>query len=1249
MSDKSFIKISNGSSITADSNFANKATIEEFLKTYLRTLKANPLTKGYFSSENPSDYEVNVLPVPLKDTTQLSTEILTDKRDFASARAELEARKYASLFYDPTNKEYVEFYRNFMPGFIDNVKRSFMSSDSDGNVRILSQTSFLRLSQAMVNIMLRKKPDGTDNMCRRRKAKVGEFTTDSEGNQVRVYYSDEEIAEAEIRLYNEHNAHNFVSLDLTHLPFGIESCILSAASLMSVDRTDRSDTINEFSIDDIFSPDAEDSDTICEQFRELSIIAKRDLGIIDLIESRSTSGDILEVIHADCDNRDVRAASTDKLTMREKYTSLLFFIRFIITIAAPLIDIVRLKGCISYLTKGDIEKIVGIDESLPDNYMSQYQAMLADEDFRRFLAGLPFKYRISEHMFTVLLVSLVKRATVNAGVNAHKIIDAFATHIGYHRADNPNHLLIKNLFKYLTVDVPETAVEDLPGFVGTVEGRREPMVSYAYRNTPRYLHEDGKFGIELPLIDLCVNTINHKIINARGNLHIKSTINILNNTFTFNIDSLVQTVSRIMHLDNLTDSMNPFASYKNDLIKKNQDLDKRRLEVSNMLNETYGFSFPAYFVPMPSIPYNNSERDWARKKCVAIAEEIKAIQSMNPSYDWENFRTAYGTLENMSREFASAKFEDPDVVEALRLNQEIFDIMCTECNLSSDNLSALKKLEEDLRFYSNIDDIHMKFIPFQFDFKKSLGNEMKFHLSKASIVQNGIIRTVQSLIGNPDLTDILGSYFRPFFEPYATINTDAFDIKFETTQRVDTKSKNPETSSMITSIIMVVNYGSSDDLHVASKFRTRFPCILDTNLMLKIAREDAGKSEDDPDFTIADIPDKFIIKWGRDLDQNNKLAGPKGESALKLMASTRGCYEQYPAYDFNMMRIVTNAFRIVKERYINSQNIKNSRLAEMNKPKRIIGKSDEFGFAAPSQAALDQKEHSRNVWSALALTSKGVSVDPVATVTDISKSNSMIRSNKQDPRAGLFGGKKNSSGTTGVSNIGKKEGSHTIENSHGDAVIQAFTKERMIKKLVKGPDGYNLLVYEKKTITSYQRVGGSTPQDMRDRRDRSGKTPKRHQQGVRQDNNQRSRHATGGNGRRNGTPNASKATPVSLGGSSPARGNSNSASPAIQKRGYAPGAASPTSFGYFQPDHENFNASVPINMYPGATSPAQNLPQLFQEVEVPTGVFHVDNGTPRENGTNNSRGSQGSRLASSIASTTTPTQNFEVNDDDFEI
>lgn len=1279
MSDTNTIKMNNGSSITADLGFASKTTTEQWLTDLLRLLKSNKMTSGYFASDSLSDYEVNPLPLPLINTTQLNSDILTNKRDFANERAEREARIYASKFYDKDNKNDAEFFKTHMPQFIASVKQAFSSADgSNGRVRILSQKSFLKLSQAYVNILLCKKPDGTDNMRRRCKVKPGVFDVDADGNKFKVYYTAQEIAAAEVKMYDDKKANNFLDLDMEYIPFTVENTLLTASTLLDVTRTERSDVVDESSIEEIFASSDEDSMTVRKQFDELLVLAQRDLTIISLIEDRNTSGDILPVVHADCTGTPVPESSYNKLTMREKYISLMLFVRIIIILIAPLIDAININAWNVSLSKTEIQRIIGIDSSVEGNFLEIFGEMLKDDDFKQFVGSLPFKYRISEHMFIVLMINLLRRATVNSGVSAKKLVDAFATHIGYQKY-NGNHKNITEFFKYINLNIPETAVEDLQGLINTCEGRREPMASYAYRNTRRYLTNSGTFGIELAILDSCYNITDYRISGSRKTAPIR--YNMTDNNFTFSIDTLVNTVSRIMAMGNLTDAINPFAAYKAEIVEKEQALFQRRQMVAAEIEEIYGTSFPAFFVKLPPIPYNNSERLWARAKCVTLEEEIKIITEFNPSYDWESFKSTMNSLEKLTREYAISEYDDPDLVESIRINTEIFENMCRECNLTSDNLNKLKKLMNNLRIYSNLDEFQGSFEPFKFDFKKNLGDTMDFHLSKTSILYNGNLRTVQSLSTNPDLHRILGDYFLPFFVPYATINTEDFEIKFTSATRIDSKSKNPDNAATITDVIMHVKFGSSDDVHVCSKFRTRFPCILDTERMIKEAREDAGKTIND-EFVFADIADKFIIKWNRNDQQQHILAGNNGESVLALIASTRGAYEQFPAYDSMMNRIVVNAFKISNERYYL---FLARRKAEEDRKNGTIGGGygsyvKEIGFGEMSDTSKANNEHNRNLWSQLTMNMKGESVNSVNTLENITQINaaSPFGSSTNNGNSGVskqpFGQKKTFGSRMGKSSYGDRKGGLSTENTHGNTdgsenAIRTLTRERSTKKWITDDNGYKTFVYEKKTITSYVRTGNSTPQELREKRERAGKTPSRHERGVIPNNNngQRPRHATGSNSHRNGTPsrrtpNASKATPVSLGASpastyrqgaaSPYRPSSNSVSPAAAKRGYAPGAASPSGFDYFQPDHNvQTGFSTSTNVYGGgAASPAQSQHQFFQEIEVPIGIFHAENTTPRDNGSRGSQSSRGTGYDTLNGSVATPTQDFTVNnDDDFDI
>lgn len=1250
MSDTNDIKIDNGYSITADTLFANKVVIEAWLAETLKVLQADPKTKKYFDKQSTTDFEVNPTPVPLIDTMSLSTDILTDKRNFASDRAVYEARTYAAMFYED-NHENADFYRNHMPRFIADTKLAFNSSDEkNGRVRILSQTSYLKLTPELVNVFLKLNPNGTDNILRRRKAKPDTFITNDDGTKSRVYYTDEEIAEAEARMYTDNEAHNYIELNVSHVPFSIEYSFLTAASSMVVNRTPRSDGVEEVPIDEIFVYDANESETVNQQMSELNVIAKRDIGLIDLVSARESGGDILSVVHSDCLGVPVPASSEDFLSMHERYMSLMFFVDVMVTMAAPFIDIVRANAGNSKLTSGDIKRIIGIDSVDPDNYIIQLESMLTDEGFMEHVGSLPIKYRIDAHTFIVLFVSIIRRATVGAGVNSRKIVDTFAAHIGY-QTPNAYHGVFDKFLMSMQSNVPEVAITNINGMIGTYEGRREPMASYAYRNVLRYMSPEGRFGIELAIIDSCVNITDYR--NNGSRKAAPTRYNMLENSFSFPIDALVKTVSVIMSDPKLNDSMNPFTSYKNEILIKESLLNARRKDVAKEIEQVYGSSFPAYCIKLPSIPFSNNDRIWARNKCVKLEEEIKIITELNASYDWVSFRAVYRELDTLTREFAVAEIEDPDVVELIRVKQETYEQMCVDCGLTSDLLVKLKKHEEDLKIYSNIDKMEPTFEPFKFKFKKNLGNEMNFHLGKTSIMYNGSIRTVQSLLTNPDVHVILGNYFRPFFDLFSTINTNDFDITFTNTSRVDTKAKNIDVNNLIHDIIMTVKFGSSDDIHVCSKFRTRFNCILDTDTMIRVAREDAGKSEFE-NFDITDIDQKFIIKWARNKDQHIALAGAKGESALEAVAKTRGCYEQYPAYDSLMSTIVVKNFNNANNNYKRAKELKFARENERNRPKYVPGPVDELGFGQMSEAVKEQNAHTANKWNIFAKTLKNQNEEMIAILnkpTDDDQPKRVFGTSNTQARQ-PFGQKKKFGSNLGPSSYTERRNARTVEDTHGgnteasENAIRTLTREKSVKKWVADPlTGFIKIEYEKKTIISYVRDNGSTtPQDVRERREKSGKTPIRHLRGVIPNNN-RSRHSQGYDGRRS-TPNSNKASPYRQGMSSPLRG-SNTASPAPTKHGYAPGAASPSGFVYYQPDHDD-TAVIPTNIYSGgAASPVQGQRQIFEDVEVPTGIFHADNGTPRDNGSQSSRGTG---FSNSNVSSSTPIQDFEVNEDeDFEI
>jgi hypothetical protein len=1284
MNNSNVIKQSNGICVTADTNFASKSTCEEFFRHLLQILKTNNDITDLVSAENDSSYETNILPVPLKNLSQLSTDIITNKQDYANDRADFEVRKFVAKFFDPSNISNADFYANYVPPMIDAVKKEFANQQGSRSTMILSQLAFMRLSQTMVNILLMKKPDGSDNIIRRCKPKPNTRVVDEDGNVSYSYYTNDEITVAEMELYNERDAHQFISFDVAHVPFTHNYLLLTTASLIYAERNERNQSlpIDEMTVDEIFAFDENTSDLLSQQFLDFSKVATRDLDIINLIEARGSS--IMDIIHADCKGIEpVNGLNENFLSMKEKYMTLLLYIRVILTAAEGLI--VRIKNFETNPVGISLMKLVGLEED-DDSYMQELTSLLQNPDFSEFFASIPFKFRISEHLFYVLLVNVVKRATIGCGAQGLKIIDMFSGMVGY-RKPNLSAMLITNFFKQLDGVVTERAVENVSGLISTIEGRNEPMVSYAYRNVSKYMRDNGKFGCELAIIDSSIKIIQQKQSGKKG--AIPNRYSMSDNNLTFDVDSLVDTVSKLTGIDtlvntfsqfvsnrndfknkqleieerrkngedishlngnNLNDSIPPFSTYKIELENKELNLEERRKKVATDLDETYGKSFPRHYINLPEIPYTISEKVWAKEKCIKIEAEISQITKFNPSFDWIKFRSTFRELSNLSKDFAKADVESPEMVSTIQDTQETFTELCSICGLDDSYLNKLKKLEESLNVYENLKSIQFEFIPFVFKLKKGLENTMDFHLGKTFILYEDKLKSVQSLLSNPDYERILKDYFTPFFLPFATINADVFDITFNLSYRDNTKSRIgiEGNSEIITDVIMTVTYGSSDDTHVASKFRSRFPCILDSRRMLYEAKKDMQIPEEKNDFQISDIADKFVIRWARTRDQILTLSGSKGENVLKLIADTRGCDELYPFYDSNGMRIIMNQYRYFSERYTNMLNIKAIREEERRKrieaeERRKAGIKDEpkLMFGQESEQSKEQRERNMALWSARR--ADGSTVDIIKSMNNITLSNNEPI-NQRTPSRAPFGGRKfGDRRDFGESNSNRRTGALEITNNQPEAIaIQNYVKDRIVTVKTLGPDGY--FTYEKKKIQGTIKTH-ENPRD-RSRTRNAGTTPGRFEGGLK-------------NRGRGASPNirGTKGTPTSIGGGS--RGSTptqhskqrNAASPsAVKRSGPQPGAQSPHESSYLQPDHSSF-----INIQSGglgfyanaANSPiASESRQLFQDIEAPGGVFIAPNENIHNNGTDRSSGSN--LTGTSLALTSTP-QHFEIRDDDYDI
>lgn len=1267
MSDKRVIQENNGFCVTVDSGFACMKTCNNFYESVFQALKDHPDTKHLLSAASSSDFETVVLPLGLRNLSAISSELTSHKENYSDERVKRDTRMYAARFYPPNDPRHAGFYPRYMDNYINSVKTKFTDAANNRPVSVLSQVSYSMLNQALVNYLLKKRPDGTDNIVRRRKMKPGSEVVAEDGSITREYYTNEEIAIAELQMMNEKQAHNYLSLDMGFVPFTYDFLLLSTASIMDVKRSSYQNGLELPSVEEIFALDGETDPVLEEQYREISEIAKRDLMIIDIIEARGAH--ILNVIKCDYTGLDTNRAfelnESSSLPIKEIYINLLMYVKIILFIISSLISRVKENGVNPSLSKKDIEKLLGIDNTDGNGYLIELESMLSDEDFANHLSEMPFMFKIDDHLFRFLMLSLLKRATLGVGIKTANIIERFSEVISVKKESSGISNLIERFFEGLSNKVSQTALVNVGDLLKIVDGKKEPIVSYAYRTSEKYIGDNGKFTPELELIQTTIAFIDHQ---KMGRKTVPFRYNVTNTNYIFSLDSLIDTVKRLTGYESLTESTLPFKYYKEEINSKITSLNERRKEVATLLNKTYGESFPQFYFPPPPVPYDESERLWAEVKCIELETKIANITAMNPVFNWEEMRKTYRRMEELSADFAVSDIEDPSIVAAIEECEKLYEEFCKNCGLDSSFLAKYKALEKSLFYYSRLDKIRFEFKKFEFESTKSLSTELHYNLGKISILHNGSLRTIQSLLSSPDMTYILGEYFRPLFEPFATINKQAFDIRFDPVKKpLNKKNASADTTQFFTDVVMTVTYGSTEDVHNCIKFRTKFFSIKNTERLLYEAKKQLGIDLNKTDFTMTDVPENFIITWAKTANDHVALAGAKGEKTYKFYDVARGCDEMYPYIDNVGPRIIKSEFDRVAEKY--NQSLENR--APGGGGNGGGGNDGDGGFGGLpglGQGSKFDQEKSANFWRAK--NESGLLVSPSNVIRDTISGN-----DSQQAKKSIF--KERRENRPRYSNDGDRRRRDNIggllTDNEGKAISQVFDQRN--KRYIKKEGEWGTVTYGNKTIQGFQRndnqrqggeSGGSASKipmrfrgGLQDRNQRRSKSRSfRDNRGNRSRSQEREYHHNS-HGRK-GTPTSmsgsrgfssgNKGTPVSMGSHNTTPSTDrifSDVSPSTNKRSgvlrgvHSPSAPSPN---YLQPEASVFtNLPVTNTMgyYPtmNSLSPIPNnlgSSSLFQELEAPTGVFEINQTTPREN---------------KASGTKTPTENvqvFETKDDDYD-
>lgn len=972
MSDTGVNKQSNSSCVTADSNFASARTSEKFYKLLLLVLQTDPRTKDLFAAENGKGFKVTAMPIGLRDLGKIDSKHTKHRENYATERAEYEAKDYAEQMCPASNPAYADFYnQRYFKAFKDSVVAKF-SAISDRTIKLLSQTSYASLTKRMVNILLKCKPDGTKNIVRRLKINPATQVFDEEGKLISYqYYTDKEIEEEEKRLYAQEGANQLDFLNLEHIPFVFQDFLLSLSSLMNVQRKGRTVSETKLYADDIFPTEGVADPTVAECFTFLSERARSDLQLIDFLESRQNGQFTLaDLIHLDYDPTSApkpRDFYERNLTMREIYVTLLIYLKYITIIAAPLINISR--GLVGNEQKSDIAKKIGTEDGDDDNFLVQIEDILTNLSVIDMLNNEEqVLFTIPDYLARYLVYFVAKgfasrkpvvdKVTGESGLvfgvplsgAESKVFDAAFSALSLSSEASTN-TLFKNFFDkteasevaktrshfmemvkrnpaneeipqpehFATVEENDRRKSSIPkcelymkNFVSVLVGKSEECVSYLYRTASRYLvntEEGPRFSPELALIERTVRYIVDGATSSRARTI--RPYDISYTKFTFSTDALLDTVRKLTGIS-IVEGQEPFATYKRLCTAKTVENETMRASIASTIDKMFGQTTQQFYIDLPPIPYDEDEIRWAARKCddlFVVAESIHS-KSSNLEFDWNKFREAYRALKVASTNLAESRYESPELVSEVVRTETEFNALCEACGLDTRDLSSLKETEDSLYFYSNLDKIKFDFKPFLFNFNSNVGLEMYYNITKTEILHGGKMKTIPSVVVLFGGKKIIEDYFRPFFECFSRTNKDSFKVELLINET--NFHNNPSLS-----VALKVTFGCTEDLHECSKFRTFFYSIDDYDQLIEQSRAKLGITPNDPrKLALNEVPATFVIRWNRTTAQNEALSGGEREKTFKFYDDVRGCSEGYPFYDNVGPKIIRDDFKVIYDKYI---------------------------------------------------------------------------------------------------------------------------------------------------------------------------------------------------------------------------------------------------------------------------------------------------------------------------------------------
>lgn len=1216
----------NGNCLTCDSNIASVDTSEKYFKLILDMMRQRPEYADKVSAIDSSGIECTALPIRLRDLSQIKSNAVLDRQDHASKRADHESRIYAAGYYNPNDPENSLFYKNHMPSYTEEVKKRFKDTEGHG-VMVVSQVTFARLFPVMVNLLMKKKPDGTDNIVRQRKAKPNSEVVNEDGSVSREYYTLEEIEEAEMKLRKEKNAENFYSLDVEYVPFSMSDFIISAASSMTVfKKADFYDKSMFPEVEEIFSLDPEENNDplMVQHYEYLMKIANRDMALLDILEKRG--GKIEELIHLDCSGVEKKKSNNENsLSMKEIYITLLIYIRFLHTFAFEFIKTINFYSNHTDLGKSFISSILGVTLNDQNSPVSQFEEIITSNEAKDYFKSSAIAFQIPDHMLRVLLISIVRlfsgsslTALDENNSSIGKLLEGVSNFFGYKSLTHITSDVFDNFF---LIEGAPTAIVDTKSFIGTLENRYEPINSYMYRTAPKYMDDEGKFTMAIGIINSSVRYIE----NNRNSFR----YDILNSNFIFSNESLINTVKHLTNFNNLNDTMYPFVSYKNEIMKKINTLTEERIAISNEISLTYGPCSLQYYMTLPPIPYSDSELAWFKRKCIELNVHLNELQQRNPGYDWELVHNVFVNLTEMQIKNAKSDVENPLLIESIQEFDMRLKSLLKNSGLDSSEVEQLLSLESKLLSYSKPETMEFGYEPFEFKFNKDVDLTMNYHLDKSSILINGHVRSCKSLMNDSNGIKILVDYFDPFFRPFATININNYSI---TVGIIEVVNKNGTTKNVIN---MAVRFGSTDDTHVCSKFRTFFHTIANRETLFSVSKDILEIPQQRKDFGISDVPEQFSLHWARTIGQNEAMQGNEKEKTFKFYDKVRGCNDMYPFYNNNAKKILSEEFTKVVKKYNDSCEQREKRERERReeherkqKEQKELEKNPDYKKPVKNVQRNELwttiDEHGNRITGAEMIRRQAsLNLTNVSSNVDFNGQENLDIKNRQniefkDHQKSVFGQKSIQKKRQDVRNNEVE-----IVESQKEELKTVFKTRRIKDKIVE--DGWTKIVYHNKEILvnlkqeSHERLN-KTPIE-----NRGGgfKTPGRFDQRDKRETKKNNRNSSGNHG------NYHRNTPVTHSGMSN-RSNKTfsqgstpnnqvyynqrnpSASPSLTKRsGPAVGAASPggESPHYLQLDRNLFNvnsSSGNLAFYHNQpSSPVISSTQQSENFLPPSGVFDM--------------------------------------------